>query len=814
MRRLELVFIIALLIPTTGPAADGAQRPITPDDLFRIDEVGEIAIAPDGADAAIVIRHPASPGRGHGRPLLLGGDRSEVYLSRIAGGEPVRITDGNTDGSGFWRPLWSPDGRRLALLSNRGGDNVRLYVWDRETKQTRRLTADGVDLWAAVEPATRAPFAWIDNRRLLCALVAPGEAHTAFKLDAPTRKPAIAGWQRAERGAEPSVSVLDSRPSQPPTAPEGRLAMVDVDTTSVVTLADGNCVEAAAAPDGRHVAVVVEVGRFQPREGIRLPAFGDRSPSRVGVVTLSDPPAVRWVKDIEPKTKIRRIQFTWTSDSSQVAVLGKPTPDAERADTLFLVRTDGSARRAGGPDFRASATTRIGDSLLAQGQATGGKAVEKWWSIDVSDAGNSPAKLIDAPAVATWIPAGGQTALGVAAGKVWRFDAASGRYDQVPLIGGRKPSGGIRSAATHEVVIECRAASGAKMGEFVRISVDPNSKQTVFAAPDSTARLVEAGSNGSSVFTAVTPEGTNVWTTNGDGSNVLAFALNRFLAEIADAEFRVISYRGADGGPLKAHLLLPAGYHDGTRLPVVVWVYPGTSLDDRRGELLQKNSRHPSNLTLLAVRGYAVLVPSLPLGPEGKPADPLIELPKGVLPAVDKLVELGIADPARLAVMGHSYGGYCVYGLLTETKRFKAAIALSGITDLVAIHGTFDARTRYEADPFYNFFGPKWTEVGQGRMGAAPWADPDRYRRNSPITYVDRVITPLLMIHGDADFVPLQQAEAYYTALYRLGRCARLVRYWGEGHVVESPANVRDLWGQVFAWLDEHLPVPPKSASR
>ncbi len=138
-----------------------------------------------------------------------------------------------------------------------------------------------------------------------------------------------------------------------------------------------------------------------------------------------------------------------------------------------------------------------------------------------------------------------------------------------------------------------------KTGEFLRIRLARIVKAIGFHQElqvKVTARMVEAGPNGTSVFTAVTPDGTNVWTMNGDGSNVRAFALNRFLTEIADAEFRVINYRGADGGPLKAHLLLPAGYRDNTRLPVVVWVYPGTSLyDDRtRRDFSRKTPRHPS----------------------------------------------------------------------------------------------------------------------------------------------------------------------------------------------------------------------------
>ena len=317
---------------------------------------------------------------------------------------------------------------------------------------------------------------------------------------------------------------------------------------------------------------------------------------------------------------------------------------------------------------------------------------------------------------------------------------------------------------------------------------------------------MEAGPGGSAVFSAVTPEGTTVWASPGaKRSAARAFALNGFLAEVADAQFRAFEYRGADGRPLQAHLLLPAGHRDGDRHPTVVWVYPGSVVAGGREELLKKNSRHPMNLVLLAARGYAVLVPSMPLGPEGKAADPLEEMPKGVLPAVDEAVRLGLADPDRLAVLGHSYGGYAVYGLLTQTDRFRAGIAMAGITDLVALHGTLDARVRYRDDPFYNLFGPRWTEIGQGRMGVSPWVDPDRYRRNSPITRVDHVRTPLLMIHGDADFVPLSQAEEFYTALVRLGRRARLVRYWGEGHLPDSPANVRDLWARIFGWLDENL---------
>ncbi len=280
-----------------APATAGDRRPLTPDDLFRMEEVGEVALGPDGTEAAVVIRGAVAPGRGHGRPLLLGGDRSHVFLVPTGGGDPRPIDDGADDGAGFWRPLWSPDGRRLAMLSNRGGDNVRLYVWDRDTGKVRRLTDDGIDLWAAVDPPTRAPFAWLDDRRLLCALVASGQAHTAFTLDFPMRPRAVDGWAKAAQGREPTASVLDAGPNRPgPESPRGRLALVDSDLSAVVTLVEGNCIEALASPDHRQVAVVVEAGRYQPREQKPLPPFGDRNPSRLALASLSGPPMVRWVE--------------------------------------------------------------------------------------------------------------------------------------------------------------------------------------------------------------------------------------------------------------------------------------------------------------------------------------------------------------------------------------------------------------------------------------------------------------------------------------------------------------------------------------
>lgn len=132
----------------------------------------------------------------------------------------------------------------------------------------------------------------------------------------------------------------------------------------------------------------------------------------------------------------------------------------------------------------------------------------------------------------------------------------------------------------------------------------------------------------------------------------------------------------------------------------------------------------------------------------------------------------------------------------------------AGLSDLISLYGTFDARFRYEPFAHENPARMSLAEVGQTRMGNPPWKDWGRYVRNSPLFYVDRVETPLMIIQGDMDFVAMQQGEQFFTALYRQNKRARFVRYWGEGHVLGSPPNIRDMWQQIYAWFDEFLVKP------
>jgi len=266
---------------------------------------------------------------------------------------------------------------------------------------------------------------------------------------------------------------------------------------------------------------------------------------------------------------------------------------------------------------------------------------------------------------------------------------------------------------------------------------------------------------------------------------------------------RLVEWRGIDGEKLRGALLLPASYEEGKRYPLIVNVYGGSFLSDNLN-LFGLADLGAENMQLFATRGYAVLLPDAPL----RVGTPMRDLAKTVLPGVDKVVELGIADNDRLGVMGHSYGGYSTLALIVQTTRFKAAVCKAGLGNLIGAYGQMSNDGAG--------FTSKFIEAGQLRMGGTPWEFRDRYIENSPIFYLDRVRTPLLIIHGTLDFnVAPFLADEVFLNLQRLGQEVEYAKYEGEDHspILWGYANHLDYWNRLISWFDRHLKAAPRAAS-
>jgi dipeptidyl aminopeptidase/acylaminoacyl peptidase len=271
--------------------------------------------------------------------------------------------------------------------------------------------------------------------------------------------------------------------------------------------------------------------------------------------------------------------------------------------------------------------------------------------------------------------------------------------------------------------------------------------------------------------------------------------LNPQLEKYEMGASRLIEWQSLDGETLEGALLLPAGYLPGKRYPLIVNVYGG-AFHSNRLRHFGLGYGGIDNMQLFATRGYAVLLPDAPqhLG------TPMLDLAKTVLPGVNKVIEMGIADPDRLGVMGHSYGGYSTLSLIVQTTRFKAAVVADGTGDLVAGYGEMDKDGS-------TYFVPI-LETGQGLMGGAPWQYRERYIDNSPIFYLDRIETPLLIVHGAEDkAVASFLGDEIFVGLRRLGKETEYAKYEGEDHspLYWSYANQLDYCTRLIKWFDKYL---------
>lgn len=862
-----IAFLAALAAVDTPAAAEPARLPLTIDDVLGIVALDRVAVSPDGEFVAAVVQRPVGPGEVFGRTAYeTDPARADVWLISRRTGERRNLTEGAALAAGFWCAAWSPDGRRLAMLSTRpegaeprGGDNVRLYVWDRVTGLLRRLsdapvmtqTRYGSPMYGLdvrdgsagnTSPARcgdgdNAPFLWLDERRLFAVMLPDGAVSALVdEFSRPARhSEAIARALR--EGREPTVSVSDSgaeaRSLEPPAA-TAILRTFDLARGATQTVAEVPAYPVRAelslsvAPDRRRVAVLATLGSITPQEGWRFPYHDDTwwVEKRLGFADLAPGALLRWVEaPLEARYPLALL--AWSPDSRHVALRARARPD-ERSTSLFAASADDLSVRAAAPPGTTVGGQVAGsdfphdppahwldaDHLIARLQA-GGVGRADWWLVGPGiEPANLTAGVPDPPEAIRRSAGGGFYA--VSGGRLLALDTA--RRALVPVPGVRLPADSWIAwpiepgrAASH-LLLSGPAAAGRRTA--YEVALGPGASRVRRYSLPAAAEIVEADPARGVVLTREAgAQGTFLRESGPGGRSRELLALNRHLGAVEWGARRLIDYRTADGEALQAAMILPPNYEPGRRYPTLVWVYGGFSVRSLDNYFLWHQMAGFYNLYLYAARGYVVLVPSMPL----RRGEPYADIGRGVLPAVDRLVELGIADQDRIGVFGQSFGGFSVYALVTQTQRFRAAVAMAGIVDLPALYNQFDASARGLGASEHEK-SENWSiaQMGQWGLDARPDEDPERYRRNSPIDHVDRVETPLLLIHGEYDKRgQMSQAEAFFYALYRRGRTARLLRYWGEGHsLAQSPANVRSVFEETVGWFNRHLAERPPSRSQ
>lgn len=260
---------------------------------------------------------------------------------------------------------------------------------------------------------------------------------------------------------------------------------------------------------------------------------------------------------------------------------------------------------------------------------------------------------------------------------------------------------------------------------------------------------------------------------------------------------QLVTYERNDGVQLSFTLYLPADYKPGTRLPTVLWAYPREFNDaDTAGQVSGSPHRFTaitgiSHLFLLT-QGYAILDgATMPVvGDVKKMNDTYLEqIVASARAAIDKAVEMGVTDPQRVGVGGHSYGAFMTVNLLAHSELFRAGIARSGA------------------------YNRTLTPFGFQNERRTLWEAPEMYLKVSPLMYADKIKEPLLLLHGDADNNPgtsTLQSERLFQAIKGNGGTARLVLLPHEAHAYEARESVEHTLYEMVAWFDKYLKNAPR----
>ncbi|RPJ80105.1 MAG: S9 family peptidase, partial [Acidobacteria bacterium] len=272
---------------------------------------------------------------------------------------------------------------------------------------------------------------------------------------------------------------------------------------------------------------------------------------------------------------------------------------------------------------------------------------------------------------------------------------------------------------------------------------------------------------------------------------------NPFQADFAWGRSELVDYKTATGRRLQAALIYPAGYQPGRKYPMIVYNYELLSQNVHR--YVAPSDREYYNLSVFASHGYFVLQPDIVFTPR-KPGVSVIEC---VTAAVRRVIEMGLVDPKRLGVVGHSMGGYNTSILATRTNGiFAAAVAGAPMTDLVSYYGDHHWSSGIaETDHI---------ETGQERMLVPLYEDLQAYVDASAVFAVHKMATPLLLEVGDQDgTVAWHQGIELYNIARRAGKNVVMLAYIGEDHGLRQKANQMDYQKRILAWFGHYLKGEP-----
>ncbi|MBN9519637.1 S9 family peptidase [bacterium] len=683
----------------------------------------------------------------------------------------------------FGTPRWSPDGKRFAVL---GTYDKGISVWVCDVATARIAPIPGV----VVNAAIGTPLQWATADELLVQTIPTDRGPM------PTAPPAPPGpvVQESTGKAGPVRTLQDLLQNAHDEALfayycTSQLAYVRVDSGRVRPVGAPAIVSACdVSPDGNHV-LLTRVNRpfsYLHSYGSFPKTVEVRDRTGKVVTTVTDNPLQDRLPIEGVITGPRSVQWIPTAPAGLFWIEaldgGDPRVKAEARDAVVVLPTlDASPTKAITLTHRyAALSTAVGIGFFADGKRVLVKDYDrerKWSRTMLAE-----------------LTAGGKP-------KVLFERSTQDLYGNPGLPLTRPLSNGQR--VLHEIdgqlVLSGLGASPTGERPFLRLHrIADGNTVTLFESPATAYHKVAAVLDDPRKALLIDresptePPHTVLRLAHAGGFKEFKLTEGRDPAPaLRKAARQIVTTKRADGTAINFTLHLPPGHATGQKLPAVFYAYPTEFADaDVAGQVKGSPFRFtsPSGYSHLffLTQGYAVMEVSMPVvGPPASANDTFVEqLAANARAAIEKGAELGAVDPARVGVMGHSYGAFMTANLLAHSDLFRAGIARSGA------------------------YNRTLTPFGFQNERRTFWEAPDVYGKMSPFNFAHRINEPLLLIHGAADDNPGTfpvQSERLYQAVRGNGGTCRLVLLPHEAHGYEARESVGHVLAEQIAWFDRHV---------
>ncbi len=777
-------------------------RGMVPEDILSMKWVSDPQLSPDGRQVVYVVKRVDPKNLD---PATADKYVTDIWLAATDGASgPRRLTNGGSDTA----PRWSPDGRTIAFLSKRSGEN-QLWLIPVGGGEAQRLTytkgAVGTPVWspngraiafaAKVGPDGLGRAEANDGADAGASAAGSGgaAAATSSTKDDPAAKKAPANGQAQGPAQSPAQSQAAIDAGLSPKSDvrfitrlrykfngegllgEKRSQIFVVDVTGDAVAGSGAAAGGASgtgsapeprqltsgdfdhgapawSPDGRHLAFAAD----------RDPEADYRHQSDVWVVPAAGGEPVR-VTDGQGHF----VSPSWSPDGRHLACLGHH--NEVRSVTLHHIWLWTVAGAEGGAEAGAGA---------GQGSTAAGLCLDPGFDLEPgnhtgSDVVSSPDPGLvwaeDGRLIYFLASDGGRT-------KVWACPAPTMGEALAPAAPAPAPTA---------LPVSASPAPAASASPFTVVSGD---------------RMVYgfAYARGRFAYVASGPEVIgDLYACIADGSSEIRLtSVNAdLLAGLELARPENFTYPDEEGRPIEGWIMKPLGWTEGRKYPLVLEIHGGPHSAYGWGFFHE--------FQCLAAAGFGVLYTN-PHGSQGYGQDFVAATYhdwggrdyRDLIGAVDWALKLGWVDPKRLGVTGGSYGGYMTNWVITQTTRFRAAVACRSTSNRYSQFGSSDAA----------YMNGEWEFPGN------PWESEESaraYLERSPITHVTRVRTPLLIIHNEQDLrCPIEQAEQFYTALKLLRREVAFARFPDENHEMSrsgKPKHRVERLRLMVRWMEKHL---------